>query len=184
MFLGGRNMGNSIIDIKEKSYNTFTFWESSIGWAPESVVNKLSAARLDWLRDLTDCLDIWIEKGYFLTEGELLLAWANLGTLVEGWLKLFYCVYYEDYLRNPRMYKGKLIEPNDMRFEGLKQFSRGILWEQGSEWDDWVGSIQQRRNAIHAFNDKDIATPQEFLNSIDKFSVFIEIIDSRFPYPD
>lgn len=49
-------MGNSIFDIKEKSYNTFTFWESPIGWAPESVVNKLSAARLDWLRDLTDCV--------------------------------------------------------------------------------------------------------------------------------
>ena len=63
MVLGGRNMGISIVDIKDKSYDTFTFWESTIPLAPESVVIKLSVARLDWLRDLTDCLGIWIERG-------------------------------------------------------------------------------------------------------------------------
>lgn len=177
-------MTDSIISIKEKSNNAFSFWASPIGWAPESVVNKLSVARLDWLKDLTDCLEIWTKKSLFLTEGELLLAWANLGSLVEGWLKLFYCVYYEDYLRNPRMYNGKLIEPNDMRFEGLKQFSRGILWDQGSDWDNWVESIQQKRNAIHAFNDKNIETPEMFLDSIVKFSEFIDVVDGRLPYPE
>jgi len=181
---GGRNLSGSLIDIKEKSNNTFSFWASPVGWAPDSVVNKLSVARLDWLDDLTECLDIWVNKAYFLTDGELLLAWANLGALVEGWLKLFYCVYYEDYLRNPRIYRGNLAEPNDMSFEGLKQFSRGILWDHGSEWDNWVESIQQKRNAIHAFNNRDIGASMDFMENIDKFSIFIDIIDSRLPYPD
>jgi hypothetical protein len=171
--------------MKEKSHLTFTFWETStIGWAPDSVVNKLSVARLDWLKDLTDCLDIWVGKSHSLTDGELLLAWANLGTLVEGWLKLFYCVYYEDYRRNPLELRGSLIEPNDMRFENLKQFSRGILWDKASDWDNWVERIQQKRNAIHAFNDRDIGTSIEFLEDIDMFNEFINIIDSRLPYPD
>lgn len=177
-------MSNSIVYIKEKSYKTFSFWASPIGWAPDSVVKKLSVARLDWLRDLTNCLEIWTNKSLFLTEGELLLAWANIGSLVEGWLKLFYCVYYEDYSRNPRIYKGVMVEPNDMRFESLKQFSRGILWEQGSDWDNWVESIQQKRNAIHAFNDKDIGSAEIFLDSVSKFREFIDLIDEKLPYPE
>ena len=34
------------------------------------------------------------------SDGDLILAWANLGTLVEGQLKLFLCVYYEDYMKD------------------------------------------------------------------------------------
>lgn len=179
-----RNLSDSIKIIKQITHETLTFWDTStIGWAPDSVVNKLSVARLDWLKDLTDCLDIWVRKSLFLTDGELLLAWANLGALVEGWLKLFYCVYYEDYKKNPLMHKEKMIEPNNMRFEDLKQFSRGIIWDKASDWDKWVESVQQRRNAIHAFNDRDIGTAIEFLEDIDKFTEFIKIIDLRLPYP-
>ncbi|MEK0289282.1 hypothetical protein P5F77_01975 [Caldifermentibacillus hisashii] len=173
-----------LIEIKEKSTQILTFWSSPIGWAPDSAADKLLVARLDWMKDLTNCLDIWNDKSIFLTDGELLLAWANLGALVEGWLKLFYCVYYEDYLRNPKLHKGKIIEPNNMRFEDLKQFSRGILWDKGSEWDNWVELIQHRRNAIHAFNDRNIGTPIEFAKNIQKYNIFIDIIDQRLPYPD
>lgn len=60
------------------------FWEASIiGGAPESVVNTLTVAKLDWLKDQTDCLNIWVNKSYYLTDGELLLAWANLGALID-----------------------------------------------------------------------------------------------------
>ena len=171
--------------IKLKSHGVFDFWgTSSFGWAPDSVANKLSAARLDWLKELTDCLDIWESKFPLLTNGELLLACANLGALVEGWLKLFYCVYYEDYLRNPIKLRGQLIEPNDMSFERLKQFSRGILWAQSSDWDNWIDKIQRKRNAIHAFNNRDIETSDEFIDDILKFDEFIDVVDCRLPYPN
>ena len=175
----------SIIEgIKHKSYNTFSFWENSFGWAPDSAANKLSAARLDWLKELTDCLEIWEDKGICLTNGELLLACSNLGALVEGWLKLFYCVYYEDYLRNPLKQKAQIVEPNDMSFEKLKQFSRGILWDQSSDWDKWIDRIQKKRNAIHAFNDRDIGTAAEYLDDIRRYDRFIDLLDGRLPYPD
>lgn len=172
-----------MIKIKEKSDQILTFWSCPFGWAPDSAANKLSEARLDWMNDLTNCLDIWQEKSIFLNNGELLLAWANLGALVEGWLKLFYCVYYEDYLINPKLRNGDILEPNDMRFEGLKQFSRGILWDKNSEWDIWVELVQHRRNAIHAFNHKEIGTPFDLIASIDKFNDFIDVINNRLPYP-
>lgn len=175
---------NYLIEIKDKSNRILSFWSSPTGWAPDSATDKLEAARLDWMKDLTNCLEIWNDKSLFLTDGELLLGWANIGALVEGWLKLFYCVYYEDYLGNPRLYKGEIIEPNDMRFEYLKQFSRGILWDKGSEWDGWIEMIQQRRNAIHAFNDRNIGTPFELIENIEKYNTFIDVIDARLPYPD
>jgi hypothetical protein len=58
------------------------------------------------------------------------------------------------------------------------------LWDKASDWDNWVKRIQQKRNAIHAFNDKDIGTFIGFLEDIDMFIEFINIIDSRLPYPD
>jgi hypothetical protein len=169
--------------IKDLSNETFSYWKNVKGWAPESVVMILENTRLDWLKDLTESLEIWIEKAPNLTEGELLLACANLGALVEGWLKLFYCVYYEQYRKAPKKYQDKkMIEPNDLSFEYLKQFSRGILWELHSAEDNFVESIQLKRNAIHAFNDRYIGNSYEFLDDIKKFGEVIDLIDTRLPY--
>ena len=51
---------------------------------------------------------------------------------------------------------GKIIEPeNEMRFENLKKFSTGILWDNENSKDYlWVNSIQKKRNAIHSFTYK------------------------------
>ncbi len=87
----------NIENVRTKSHEVLDFWSNPQGWAPDSVTRILTVARLDWLKSLTDSLEIWVDKGLQMTDGELLLACANLGALVEGWLKLFYCVYYEDY---------------------------------------------------------------------------------------
>ncbi len=174
---------NKIINL---SNDTLKFWQDLRGWAPESVANLLEVARLDWLIDLTYCLKIWIDKGGPLTQGELLLARANLGALVEGWLKLFYCVYYEDYIRDEdaiRNKQGKLVEPNKIKFEQLKNFSRGRLWEKDNSWFNWVGDIQNKRNAIHAFNHRDIGNEEDLLIDIRLYYNFILMIDNRLPYP-
>lgn len=175
---------NCLTEIISKSKRIFSFWKDSEGWSPPSAASKLSAARLDWLEELTECLQIWHEKSLSLTNGELLLAWANLGALVEGWLKLFYCIYYEDYIREPIERRGEAIEPNDLSFENLKQFSRERLWDKNSAWDKWVESIQMKRNAIHAFNTRDIGIPFDFLENLEQFNHFIDKVNSRVPYPD
>ena len=67
---------------------------------------------LNWQSELTQPLEIWISKGLSMTEGELILARANLGAVVESWLKFFYCVYYDDYCNDPiTNSKGKMVEP-------------------------------------------------------------------------
>lgn len=171
-----------IDDICKLTRKTMTEWENAFGYAPYSAACKIDEAMLTWIIQLTDCLKIWTGKGATMTDGELILAKTNLGALIENWLKFFYCVYYEDYLRNPlTKNNGYIVEPNNMRFEQLKIFSRGRLWEQGHSWDIWVEKMQQHRNAIHAFNFRDIGTSIDFLKNVDEFYSFIELIDKRLP---
>lgn len=168
--------------LKIQTSNTALMWKASRGIAPDSVADKMDDAMLPWMSELTDTLKIWIDKGILMTDGELILARTNMGALVESWLKFFYCVFYEDYVKNPQMAKGKMIEPNNMKFDALKTFSTGILWDDtSSPMYMWVDKIQHYRNAVHAFNYRDIGTAIEFMSDLDEFYKFVEHILNRIP---
>ena len=157
-------------------------WKESRGVAPDSVADKMDDAMLSWMSELTDTLKIWIDKGIFMTDGELILARTNMGALVESWLKFFYCVFYEDYIKNPKTVKGKMVEPNNMKFEDLKNFSNGILWDDNkSAMYIWVDKIQHYRNAVHAFNYRDIGTAVEFMSDMDEFYKYVGHILNHIP---
>lgn len=163
--------------------NAALLWKEARGIAPNSVANKLDNAMLEWQSELTKTLKIWIDKGLIMSTGELILARANLGAVVESWLKFFYSVYYDDYCKNPiTNKKGKMIEPEKASFDDLKNFSSGKLWvdAKSSEYL-WVDSVQKKRNAIHSFRYRDIGTTQEFLNDINHLYDFVDNVLSHFP---
>lgn len=164
--------------------NVSLIWKDVHGIAPDNAAKKLDVAMLDWQSELTKTLRIWVEKGLDMTVGELILARANLGAVVESWLRFFYCVFYDDYINQPMVNKkGKVLEPEkDMRFEDLKNFSTGILWNDDKSSDYlWVDSIQHKRNAIHSFTYKDIGTPADFLLDIDRLCDFVDMILNHLP---
>lgn len=164
--------------------STMCVWkEYSRGYAPDEVADKLDNATLEWISSLTETLDIWLSKGLSLTQGELILARTNMGSLVESWLKFFYCVYLEDYRKSPKVNKSGAIDPDEktMRFEDLKQYSRGILWESGDKTDKWIDKIQGYRNAIHSFQPRAIGTPYEFIEDFTAYCEFVELILDRLP---
>ena len=164
--------------------NTVLIWKDVHGIAPDNAAKKLDIAMLDWQSELTKTLKIWIDKGLDMTVGELILARANLGAVVESWLRFFYCVFYDDYINQPmKNKKGQILEPEkDMRFEDLKKFSTGILWDDEKSKDYlWVDSIQKKRNAIHSFTYKDIGTPLDFLLDVDYLCEFVDMILNHLP---
>ena len=168
--------------LRIQTSNTAIMWKESRGVAPDSVADKMDDAMLSWMSELTDTLKIWIYKGIFMTDGELILARTNMGALVESWLKFFYCVFYEDYIKNPKTVKGKMVEPNNMKFEDLKNFSNGILWDDNkSAMYIWVDKIQHYRNAVHAFNYRDIGTAAEFMSDMNEFYKYVDHILNRIP---
>ncbi len=167
-----------------QTYNTALIWKDVHGIAPDNAAKKLDIAMLDWQSELTKTLKIWVDKGLDMTVGELILARANLGAVVESWLRFFYCVFYDDYINQPmKNKKGQILEPeNDMRFEDLKKFSTGILWDDEKSKDYlWVDSIQKKRNAIHSFTYKDIGTPLDFLLDVDYLCEFVDMILTHLP---
>lgn len=172
---------DALEQINNKTDQVMSEWKDAYGYAPDSAAKKLDVAMLDWISDLSSCLQIWVDKTFDMTPGELILARVNLGALVECWLKFFYCVYNEDYSNNPQTRKGKKLEPNDLTLEDLKVMSRGILWNQGDNTDLWVQKIQIQRNAVHAFNYRDIGTDIDFLMDLDTYTGFIQLIIDRLP---
>lgn len=164
--------------------NTALIWKEARGIAPDTAADKLDYAMLEWLSELTRTLKIWIDKGLSMTTGELILARANLGAVVESWLKLFYTVYYDDYKGSSpfKNNKGRITEPEKIKFEDLKNSSTGKLWDDNTSfYYKWVDSVQSKRNAIHSFQYKEIGTPQEFLDDIDHLYDFVDNVRSHFP---
>jgi hypothetical protein len=66
------------------------FWKSAHGWAPIEAAGLLNISMLEWQSSLSSSLHRWLSA---TSNGDLILAWANLGALVEGQLKLFLSIY-------------------------------------------------------------------------------------------
>jgi len=165
--------------------NMMAFWKSAHGWAPIEAAELLNKSMLEWQSSLADNLSKWIGP---LSDGELILAWANIGALVEGQLKLFLSVYYKDYIDNDQeTIKGKggtTLDPDGVMLEQLRVFFRKNIWYPEEDWDAWILLVQQRRNAIHAFKAKTIGTSDEVHGALKKLLVFVRRINAQLPYPD
>ena len=173
--------------LKIHTHNMALVWKEARGFVPNTVADKLDDAMLRWMSELTDTLKIWIDKGSLMTDGELILARTNMGALVESWLKLFYCIYYVEYMKNPKVTRNKkgetfTIEPNDMKFVDLIAYSKGILWtDKNDPMYVWVDKIRNYRNAVHSFNYKDIGNATEYTNDMNEYYKFVNLILDRLP---
>ena len=168
------------------------FWSKSDGWAPVAAAGLLGKSRLDWQVSLSGSLRLWIrDPGEELTTAELILAWANLGSLIEGTIKLFLSVYYETYkadidnLKKVNAYnkkKQKPLPPDGLTLEPLRQYCtlRAIL---GDDDLALVQVVQQRRNAIHAFKDRPIGNEAEFEQVVRNYLQMLRNVIALLPYP-
>lgn len=170
-----------------------TFWAHSSGWAPISAATLLAQSRLDWQVSLSSTLRLWIrEQVDSLTSGELILAWVNLGSLVEGTLKTLLSVWHEDYSKDVEnlvkanaynVKKKKVIDPDALGLEKLRRYCKlqGLLTESD---DALVDLVQQRRNSVHAFQDRTIGTGGEFQKAVRGYLVLLRNVNAQLPYPD
>jgi len=149
----------------------------------------MNKSRLDWQVSLSKCLNLWTsEESRKLGDGVLILAWTNLGSLIEGSLKLFLAVFYDDYKKDLEAVTDRndnIIDPDTLGLEKLRQFfnrKNTMLWSK--EWNDFVLKIQGYRNSIHAFKNRKIGTFDEFEDSVKIYLELLMTINSRLPYPD
>ena len=173
-----------IIRINKRVYE---FWSNAHGWAPRDAADLLAKSRLDRQVYLSHCLRLWLDTPNDNDqEGRLILAWVNLGSLVESTMKFFLSVYESDYLQAPvtRGRDQKHCDIEALTFEELKQFfMQNILTHSVDKWDAWLTKVQQRRNAIHAYKDRDIATFDDFFEDLGRYLDFLQEVEGRVPYP-
>jgi hypothetical protein len=175
---------DQIINLNERIRS---FWqERAGGWAPRKAATMLENSRLDRLVSLSHSLRLWTKPcSDAEDEGRLILAWANLGILVEGTMTWFLCVLEDAYARNPmQSRKGYNLEANRLSFEEMTRFYRQHIWVAGDEWDGWTTMVRERRNAVHAFNHRELGTWNEFWQAVIRYHEFIAELDSRVPYPE
>lgn len=162
-------------------------WFSSFGWAPTESAVLMSRSRLDRNISLSKTLKIWFQESpEDEVEARLILAWTNLGALVEGTLKLFLSVYLVDYRKEaqaPKDKKGKIIAPDTLDLEKMRVFMDKIeLWTP--TWSQYVLMIQQNRNAIHAYKERTVGTLDAFTNALTVYKSFIQEFNfDRLPPP-
>lgn len=169
------------------------FWKNSSGWAPVEAAGLLTAARLDWQASLSSTLRIWQrDPPSALTSGELILAWANLGSLIEGTLKLLLSVHYADYkkdleaLKYANAYDHKVRAaktPDGLMLDHLIKFVRKRDLIEGVNLN-LADKVQKRRNTIHAFQDKPLGDGVEFQAAVRGYLGLLREVSQRLPYPD
>ena len=159
------------------------FWKHAHGWAPMEASGLLNKSMLEWQTALAASLVRWVGA---TSSGDLILAWANLGALVEGQLKLFLCVYYNDYQSDVEAIKkkGKLADPDGCELEPLRAFFVKRIWTDNYNWNAYVLLVQQRRNAIHAFRPRTIGTIAEWQDALRLHLTFVRQVGGGLPYPD
>lgn len=171
--------------ITKLNHELCQFWSQSSGWAPIEAAQLLNKSRLDWQVQLSRTLHIWSDTTDTLnSEGRLILAWVNLGSLLEGTLKLFLSVWYQSYVEDVESIKkkGKLQSPDGLRLEDLRFVFKKKIWND--DFDKMAFNIQSKRNAIHAFKNKDIGTWEQYFGAVKDYLVVLRYINSRLPYPD
>lgn len=183
-----QNSSQDIHDIVSIHRHWLEFWGTG-GWAQDDAARLLSQSHLDWLVSLSECLNLWIraDSEKRLNAGELILAWANLGSLVEGSMKLFLSVYKNDYDNNPILgRKNKAIDPDILTLERLRQFFSKHVWtdSQFNKWNSWIEQIRDKRNAIHAYQHRELGDYSLFEESLHYYLRFILEIEGQVPYPD
>jgi hypothetical protein len=170
------------------------FWSDAYGWAPADGATLLATGRLDWMPSLAKSLRRWSQPEA-LSDGDLILAWANLGSILESTLRLFFGVYINDYnhsaddlaaidaLRRKGPKKGEHYAPDELAMEKIRQLivRRKIFPEDEI---DLIALIQSRRNAIHSFNDREIGNTEGFRIAVGDYRIFVANLALRLPYPD
>ena len=83
----------AIEDIIRVNEHICDFWgDGGWGWAPSGSAELLSKSRLDWQVSLSKNLLRWFPlPSGDKHDGSLILAWVNLGVLVEGTMMWFLC---------------------------------------------------------------------------------------------
>lgn len=173
-------------------HSSAAMWSDCAGWAPPNAAAILKNARLDRQTSLAVSLGRWLKDEETYSDGDLILAWTNLGALTEGLLKLFLCVYHSDYLADEKTVKqtqafhqkkNEILNPDGLRLDVLIQYYEKADLLPSNEFE-LSRLVQSQRNAIHAFKNREIFGWDIFRIAVRAYERMLKSLLGRMPYPD
>jgi len=182
--------------IANLTLSTVDLLSNGHGWAPAAIQRRLDDAGLAYQSSLALSLSRWLTCE---SEGDLILAWVNLGALVEGAMQLLLITYDDAYKKDPNARRDKknlVKDAEQTRFEDLRDFCAKSVWNPAPvagyhivsfrDWDPYVALVQNRRNAIHAIRRREIGSFVEWRQMLPLHLSFIRDIyqnkmDGRYP---
>lgn len=185
-FASAEDACDLIIDISTK---WAAFWPKSHGWAPSIAADLMKQELMDRQLAMARALKNWpkrlLEKD---GQGDLVLAWTNLGSVIEGALKVYMCVFYADWLNDADapVKHGSKKTPDGGKlgamFEEIIQFvaKKDLFSEQEVEF---IRFVQRQRNLIHPLKMGTVADREEFEEAVIHAAAFHNDIELRLPDP-
>ncbi|MEM6692832.1 MAG: alpha/beta hydrolase [Planctomycetota bacterium] len=173
-------------------------WKYLQGWAPKEAAELLDECRLDWLYSLANALPNLVieDESGKSTSGQLILGWAALGAILEGSMKFFLSVHASDYERSVKTQRSTGVfktlwnqktsdvkSPDGLMLEKLRHIFQSEIWDEHDQrnWSAWVAHIRDRRNSIHAYQDRDLGGFDELWIDVRILSEFVNHLNSCLP---
>lgn len=192
---GEITMGKDLFDQIVKKTDCIIYgWENQhMGYAPTIASQKLSHFNFGRMPEMTRELGVLFDEANYdiaedMTEARRVIAYIVLGGLIEGWLRLFFCIYASDY--NENMF-SKVDKKGDIFFVKLDKlkFSDMISYISNNIWDkptdvgliNWLGKIRKYRNTAHIYNMDKVGDSAEFVRDVIVYLDFFNKIIGYFP---
>lgn len=195
-----------ITEIERINYRIYKVFNKSYGWAPQDAAEMLERAHLDWQYSLSKSLRNWIvepdnkkhypwekyrKETYSINDGDLILAWVNIGSLVETTIKTFLCIHYNDYkkdletLKNTRAWHGKkkkLLPSETLYFDVVIDYCERAKIFSEKELV-FFKRVQENRNSIHIFGSDGIESIENYYECLEIYLEFLQSVEARIPFP-
>lgn len=162
------------------------FWPNSAGWGPTEVTDFLTHSLMQRQVALAQSLAKWPHQlNNETNDGDLILAWVNLAAILEGALKVYFCVYYMDWINDPKVPKEKGVtrNPSNTFFEKLIIFSEQKSLFQKTDIS-LFRLIRDQRNIIHPLKDGIVLGILDYQHALIRVVSTCADIESRLPYPE
>ncbi|MDD2391665.1 MAG: hypothetical protein PHU94_01845 [Bacilli bacterium] len=187
------------------------FWKNSQGWAPKEVSEEFDNLEMDRFSDFTKNLHKF--KKEELSEGELVLVYTIIGSILEGVMIIFYTMWLEsyntdikdeEYRQISKLDEGETYDykyrkwerkennykkPSELGLELLKVFSVERLFSNNDDrsikfWKKYITIIQENRNSIHVMKKRRIDNSETLNEKLELLVELIKLVDSKLIYPD
>lgn len=167
------------------------FWPRSSGWAPPEAVKLMSQPLMDRQREMALALQKWPQRlATDCSPGELVTAWTVLGSVLEGALRVYMCVFYSHWIEDdatPQKKGGKKALPagggDAASLNRIIHFVKAKQIFRAAEID-FLTLVQGQRNLIHPLKSGVVLDRSAFDEAVIHTARLHDDIELRLPYPD